>query len=215
MLAKSTVWNGSELGCANTPVACGMVTAAVEMAPSWGVVVQAVSSAPSAAPASRRWNMRVSPVAIADAVSLVTALRKHTEASIAQAEHGHRFVEGAGMAEMAFIEDEIARLPRPGAQVSEPGKPGPDRPGRAVEPGEGDVRREAPCLAPEPRGLAGTLDLLPQSFERVARRHARPERGRLPLAGEVADAFDPQREARPGDPRQRRGEVVRRRPLDF
>src|SRR5690606_32057638 len=198
MLGKSAGWNGRELGCANTPVACGMVTAAVEMAPSWGVVVQAVSSAPSAAPASRRWNMRVSPVAVADAVSQVTALRKHTEASIAQAEQGHRFVESAGLAEMTLIEDEIAHLPRPGAQVAEPGKPAPDRPGRAVEAGDSHVRREAPRLAPEPRGLAGGFHLLPQAFERVARRHARPERVRLPLAGEVADALDPQREARPG-----------------
>ena len=52
-----------ERPAANTPVASGMATLTTGMAASsLAVVVQAVSSAPSAAPASRRLSMAISPL---------------------------------------------------------------------------------------------------------------------------------------------------------
>src|SRR5690606_32001060 len=213
MLAKSTVWNGSVLSCANTPVACGMVTAADEMAPSSVVVVRAVNSAPSAAPASKRWNIAKSPVATARAVSLVTALRPSGPASIAQSDHADRFVECAGVAEMALVQDELPHLPWSGAQVAERGEPIAHRAGGAVDPGQRDMRCEAPRLTAYPDSLAGALDLLPQAFEPLARRHARPQRGGLALASKVPDPFDAQVEGWPFDPAQRIGEIVGHRPL--
>src|SRR5690606_25115897 len=134
---------------------------------------------------------------------------------IAQAVEPGGFVMSAGMAEVALVEHEVAHLPWPGAQVAECAKPAADGTGRAVDASERDMRCEAPGFARKADRLAGPFDFLPQAFERLARRDARPERGDLALAGEVADAVDFQLEARPFDLSERRGEVVGHGPLDL
>src|SRR5690606_31108780 len=107
-----------------------------------------------------------------------------------------------------LVQDELPHLPWSGAQVAEQGEPIAHWAGRAVDPGQRDMRCEAPGLAADSDSLASALDLLPQAFERVARRHARPQRGGLALASKVPDPFDAQVEGWPFDPAQRIGEIV-------
>src|SRR5690606_29356947 len=134
---------------------CGMVTATDWIGPS-SVVVQAVSSAPSAAPASKRLSIANSPSERRSGatVSCATALRTSGRASIVQADQRHRLVERAGVSEVACVEHEVLDFPWARAKIAEGRQPAAVRPGRAIEPGERDVRGESPGLTPQPHRFA-------------------------------------------------------------
>src|SRR5690606_18024187 len=150
------------------------------------------SIVPMATPASKRIVIDNSPCSPGGwakewckALGLADHLVRLRPGSTAQRKSRHCFIGGAAAPQAAFEQGEVLRAPLQ-AQVAERRQPAADVAAGTIESRQGDVRREAACLAAQAGGFAGSFHLVAQRFQPGLGQNPGPQGSCLALAGEVS-----------------------------